>query len=188
MEADVINALLGMAHSPVQNYVIPGLTSYLIGNPGPTGAVRLFRNERDHQESIAPHSHRFDFRCFVVGGWVTNRIWLPCGDTSGDLYMTSELQYRGDIGRYEKVPGASKRWRHADKSYFKGESYSMKADEVHSIKFSRGAVVLFFEGPQVSDTSILLEPFVGGETVPTGQVQPWMFRREAIPQLFTEES
>lgn len=53
----------------------------------------------------------------------------------------------------------------------------MLASEVHSIHFSRGAQVLFFEGPTVADTSIILEPNVDGETIPTFRVEPWMFKR-----------
>jgi hypothetical protein len=53
----------------------------------------------------------------------------------------------------------------------------MTADQVHSIFFSRGAIVLFFEGSKESDTSIILEPFVNNEIVPTFKVEPWMFKK-----------
>jgi hypothetical protein len=55
----------------------------------------------------------------------------------------------------------------------------MTADEIHSIFFGRDTSVLFFEGPNVSDTSIILEPVVDGETIPTFKVEPWAFKRAA---------
>lgn len=51
----------------------------------------------------------------------------------------------------------------------------MKAEEIHSITFSRGASVLFFEGPRKTDTSTVLEPVVDGETIPLFRTEPWMY-------------
>ncbi len=171
--------ILTMAHSHVHNYVIPGLTSSLIGDPGPRGCVRLFRCSRDHQEPITPHSHRFNFNCIVLRGWVVNRTWRVAKlDEEGDEFQTVHLHYNGEIGRHSKVDGAVERWLYDDKSYHAGDTYSMLADEVHSIKFSRGAAVLFFEGPALSNSSIAIEPVVNMERIPTSDVQPWMFLRD----------
>lgn len=41
-----VEMLLAMRHSPRHNYVVPGLTSWLIGQPAPTGTVRLFESHR----------------------------------------------------------------------------------------------------------------------------------------------
>jgi hypothetical protein len=175
-----IEALLRMKHSSVKNYAIPGLTSSLIGNPSPAGTVRLFECARDHQESITPHSHRFNFQCWVLRGSVRNRIWTESHypDPHADMFHSSYLEYNGEFGKYEKKDGLVGRWRYEDALYKAGECYSMKHDEVHSIFFSRGAVVLFFEGPTESNTSIILEPYVNNETVPTFKVEQWMFKKE----------
>jgi hypothetical protein len=53
----------------------------------------------------------------------------------------------------------------------------MRYNEIHSIKFSKDAIVLFFEGPTVTDSSFVLEPVVEGEYIPTMTTEPWMFRR-----------
>lgn len=37
-----IDSIIAMSHSHVHNYVIPGLTSSLIGTPNHKGSVRLF--------------------------------------------------------------------------------------------------------------------------------------------------
>jgi hypothetical protein len=176
-----VEALVGMAHSPVRNYAIPGLTSWLIGAPSPKGTVRLFVSEREHEEPITPHSHRFDFQCWVLDGSVTNRLWLPTYQTDrhGDKYQASTLHYDGDMGKYRVEPGEINCWRSSDKQYHEGECYSMTAKEVHSIFFSRGARVLFFEGPTIADTSTIIQPVSGGEVIPTFEVKPWMFQRGA---------
>lgn len=172
--------LLEMRHSPIRNYVVPGVTSWLIGSPSAAGTVRLFESTRDHQEEVTPHSHRFDFQCWVLRGTVRNRVWLPApeGEKGADLFQSSRLTYWGATGGYAKVPETSRGWRYDDDQYTPGQCYAMKSDAVHSIHFSRGALVLFFEGPQVSDSSIVLEPVVDGEVIPTFRVEPWMFRKE----------
>jgi hypothetical protein len=175
-----IEALLRMKHSPVKNYVIPGLTSSLIGNPSSAGTIRLFECSRDHQESITPHSHRFSFQCWVLRGSVRNRIWteLEYPDTDGDQFCASSLEYSGEFGKYEKKDEHLGRWRYEDALYRAGECYSMRSDEVHSIFFSRGAIILFFEGPTESNKSVILEPYVDGAVVPTFKVEPWMFKKD----------
>lgn len=174
-----IDALLRMAHSPVCNYVLPGLTSSLIGAPSDKGSVRLLLNEREHQESVTPHSHRFDFMCWVLRGSVRNRLWTESydSDREADEYRTTTLRYGGEIGKYETEPGEVHRWRFSDAVFTEGQCYSMRSHEVHSIFFARRTVVLFFEGPATSDRSIAIEPVVKGETIRTLEVRPWMFSR-----------
>jgi hypothetical protein len=93
-----IPALRAMAHSPVRNYAIPGLTSWLIGQPSPKGTMRLFESSRQHQEAITPHSHRFDFQCWVLEGFVVNRVWTRAHNTdtkAADLYAMSTQRCSG---------------------------------------------------------------------------------------------
>jgi len=56
----------------------------------------------------------------------------------------------------------------------------MQAHEIHSIRFSRDAVVLFLEGPEIHEYSWLLQPVTGFpdnvNTCPTFRVEPWMFQ------------
>lgn len=172
-----ITALLSMRHSAIENYVVPGLTSYLIGNPSPHGTVRMFECEREQQEAVTPHSHRFGFQCWVLRGSVRNRIWTR--DLDGDFYYASRLVYGGQVGAYtrEEIADPCARWGYHDNVHEEGECYSMTADQIHSIFFSRGARVLFFEGPTTRDYSTILEPWVG-ERIPTLLTKYWMFRRE----------
>lgn len=167
-----------MKHSPISNYGgIPGVTSWLIGEPGEHGLVRLMECEREHQEPIIPHSHRFDFQCMVLAGSVRNLIWVK--SLGGDEFRSTTLRYAGAAGKYSREVGEVARWSTCTRNYKAGEEYGMKSDEVHSIFFARNTSVLFFEGPQVRDTSIILEPFVDGEALPTFKVEPWMFKRAA---------
>ncbi len=167
------------AHSPLKNYAIPGLTSYLIGNPGPAGTVRLFHSSRLHQEPITPHSHRFDFTCVVLKGEVTNRVWSSASSQTGDLFQTTRLNYKGEPGKYEAEPLGQGYKSFADYVYHEGHTYSMKAEEIHSIYFGKNTEVLFFEGPSIRDYTVILEPVAYGEVVPTFKVEPWMFKKPA---------
>lgn len=167
-----------MKHSPVRNYAIPGLTSWLIGAPTEHGCVRLFECSREHHEPITLHSHRFDFECHVLAGHVRNVLWTPFAEGKGDRFMETCLIYRGGIGHYDTEKNGIDTYQGSSYLYKAGSNYSMKADEIHSIYFSRGAKVLFFEGPTITDSSIILEPYVDGEVIPTFKVEPWMFKRE----------
>jgi hypothetical protein len=175
--------LMRMAHSPVRNYVIPGVTSWLIGEPSAKGTMRLFHSERQHEEAVTPHSHRFDFQCWVLEGMVTNRLWSETygHNPDADKYRRSVLHYDGQMGKYRKEGVDVGRWTNRDAVYMAGECYSMTADQIHSIFFSRGCKVLFFEGPNQHDFSHVLEPYVNGEAIETMEVKPWMFRREEVP-------
>lgn len=165
-----------LAHSIVRNYVTPGLTSALVGGAG-HGCVRLLESDRDTREWITPHSHRFDFTCIVLAGQVENIEFTP--SSRGDLYACGTLRpIDGGLGQYEVVHGEiGETYAETTRIYGPGGTYSMRHHEIHSIRFSRGARVLFFEGPNVSDTSVFLEPYSNGATVHTFAVQPWMFQK-----------
>jgi hypothetical protein len=168
--------LLKMRHSPVRNYVVPGLTSWLIGAPSEHGCVRLFESEREHMEVVIPHSHRFDFQCWVLRGTVRNRVWNRSYG-GGDLFMVS-THTKGRMGAYSVQEVGRDRYDYVDTVYAQDEWYSMTHDEIHSIWFWRGARVLFFEGPQVVDYTKILEPIANNVRVQTFKVEPWMFERD----------
>lgn len=170
-----VQMLLDMAHSPIQNYVVPGLTSWLIGSPGVKGTVRMFECSRNQQEAITPHSHRFDFQCLVLEGRVRNRVWYE--NSNGDEYGRTQLRYGGGVGKYSYGTREVGYYLYDEDVYLSGETYAMRAEEIHSIYFEKGTRVLFFEGPTVADTSIILEPFVDGEVIPTFKVESWMFQK-----------
>ena len=176
-----ITELLAMAHSPIRNYIVPDLTSSLIGETGKNGCVRLFESRRNQQQSITPHSHRFDFQCIVLAGEVTNRVFRKDfdynSDSNSDLYCESTLNYNGKVGSHKR--SAKKevgRYVYEDTWYGEGECYSMTHKQIHSIKFSKGTKVLFFEGKTRANQSVILEPVVEGEIIPTYKVEDWMFR------------
>lgn len=175
---------LTMRVNPVHDYVIPGLTSSLMG-AGAKGTVRLFTQERTHEEPITPHSHRFDFSCLVLSGRVKNRIWVgdlpPKVCAYGDEYERTKLVHHGQFGKYDVEHLTNEprlHWHFMETEYRDGEWYHMKAEQIHSIFFGRGSVVMFIEGPNRLDHSFVLEPVSDGRVIPTFKVEPWMFRRE----------
>lgn len=170
----ILKALNQMKSDSVQNYVIPGLSSHLLNN----GMVRLLESERNHREQVTPHSHRFDLTCLVLSGCVTNTLWTKSGfDQRTDVFMVSELHFQGKIGEFEKFEQGTVRYKPNSQQFEAGEVYTMTHNEIHSIEFSKDCTVLFLEGPKQTNKSVLLEPVVNNEVVPTGDVLPWMFKR-----------
>ena len=165
-----------MKSDPVRNYVIAGLDSYLLGG----SSIRYFECSRDHQDSITPHSHRFDFACIVLSGHVRNRIWEPSSDSRGDCFQSSSLVYQGAIGEHNILPISAGYWRFTEVEYWPGDSYSMTSEQIHSIHFSRGAKVLFLEGPQRTNESLIIEPVVNGEVIRTYFKLHYMFQRDSL--------
>lgn len=178
---DMIRFIEDMKHSPAHNYVIPGLTSWLIGQPHPVhGCVRLFTMSRHHEEPIIPHSHRFDFRCLVLRGKVHNHIWSS-DILHGDLYEVSDVTYEGKLGKHQRTVKERARFAKQVRTYADGGEYAMRAEEFHSIYFERGTSVLFFEGANRLEQSQVLEPVVDGAKIPLFKTEDWMFRRELAP-------
>lgn len=172
----LIRQLEQMKNSSIQNYVVAGLKSSLIGG-GNFGMVRLFEGSRHQQDFISPHSHRFDFACFVLRGEVINRIWKESSDKDGDFFEESRLHYSGVVGEHVKKREGRGYWKPHDHTYSAGGIYEMKAAEIHSIIFSRDSMVLFFEGPNITSQSVVLEPIVDGIVIPTYEKRDYMFKR-----------
>lgn len=167
-----------MAHGALGNYATPGLTSYLVGNSSPdTGTVRLFNAERETENWITPHSHRFDFACCVLQGTVENILFLPASEEAGGVFYDEGvlLPVDGGLGKYKaKAAQGRRRYRRESRFYRENEWYAMQAHQIHSIRFSADAVVLFLEGPQKTTETRFLEP----PGVRTFKVEPWMFTKD----------
>jgi len=173
----IIEILELMKSSTIDNYVLAGLSSSLIGQEG-FGKVRLFEKDLHQRDSITPHSHRFNFVCLVLAGYVTNHVWeetTEC-DVGADRFLQSKLTYSGTIGSHTKDKDQINYYSSSSYEYCPGEVYSMFHDQIHSITFSKGAKVLFFEGPNISDQSVIIEPMIGSQTIPTYEVADWMFK------------
>lgn len=170
----LVSVIRQMQSDIVRNYVIAGLDSSLLNK----GKVRLFECGRNHQDSITPHSHRFDFACLVLRGSVVNRIWKEPSfedEDGGDFFEESTLTYEGEIGEHKKRRKGRNYYSYSERRYEAGETYSMQAEQIHSISFSKGALVLFFEGPQSCTTSMIIEPVVDGVVIPTYEKRDYMF-------------
>lgn len=178
-----IDKLLSMANRAMTNYIVPGLESHLIGlGSANEGRVRIFANTRIQHGHITPHSHRFDFVAQVLQGSVTNTIYeLTTQDEAKTAYewVMSELEYNGEPGNYDiRQPGAVRFFSTQQRRYGAGDWYGMTHEQIHSIHFSQDAVVLFIEGPTLTNTSMILEPWVNDRKVPTFRVEDWMFQQK----------
>lgn len=175
--------LLDMGYDSLHNYIVPGLVSTLIGeDPHASSKIRLFHNTRVQDEFITPHSHRFDLACMVVQGSVENTIFSDVpypGSHSAryvDEFQVSRLLYEGTPGKYDKADTVVQHFGRHKTTYCAGQWYFLKFDEIHSITFSKDAIVLVFEGDSKTDATVILEPRVNGSTIRTFKVEDWMFK------------
>ena len=167
-------------HSPINNYIVPGLISWLVGEPNEKGGLtRIFEMTREQMTLITPHSHRFGFECRVVQGSVEQTIWTPQPISADqfDLFSAEEVRYLGEPGKYESVVQQQFRFSPNTVVYKQGERYSMTHNDIHSIRFGKNTIVLLKELGDQSDETITLKPIVDGEVIDTMKVEPWMFRR-----------
>lgn len=175
----ILKAIEPMLNSRLDNYIIPGVASEIVGG-GDFGKVRLFSTDREARDFVTPHSHRFDFTCLVLSGVVHNTLFTEEQYRTGDEWLGSTIdQVCGANGlrEYKHVRYATpNNWEQKTYTYVAGDTYSMKFNELHSIRFERGSRVLFFEGPQLITTSRMIEPWVNGQIVPTFKTEPWMFQ------------
>ena len=176
----------------IENYVLRGMTSHALP-PRPDGSMlRVFHMTERQVVDVVPHSHRFGFSCLVLRGTVENVIYRTAISTVRPAYGVLGRQtetvllrpdhnlppvdrhvytsmYLGTPGSYKvSEPGELTTFYPDATTYKAGEWYSMEASEIHDIRFSYDAVVLFLEGPPETDVTITLGPPV---------VEPWMFRR-----------
>lgn len=182
IDSDVIHHLLDMGYGSMANYIVPGLTSTIIGQdplPSASAKIRIFRNTRTQDMPITPHSHRFDLACMVLQGSVDNTTYQQYAagmEKYADEFMVSKLVYGGEAGKYEREEIETRHYGRITKTYQSGQWYFMTHTDIHSIKFSKDAVVLVFEADSVTDESLILEPHVDGRTMRTFRVEDWMFK------------
>lgn len=172
--AELRGLVKDMRSHTIHNYALPGLSSSLLTK----GKLRLFEASRHTRELIVPHSHRFDFLSIVLDGSVDNTLYVQSSSGYGDCFAASILSGSG-LGEYDRRGGATvNRYVVDTQTYSAGTEYFMRSYEIHSITFSKDAKVLIIEGPQVSNTSVILEPYVNGKHIPTFKVEDWMFEHE----------
>jgi hypothetical protein len=178
-------AIAPMRNNPLRNYIVPGLTSHLIGGSTKHGQVRLFHSLRQTREFITPHSHRFDFTCLVLAGDVRNTIFRPGYSYNEQWCLSTINQVCGLDGLNEYTHSREDKpsnWRAETTAYTTGDTYSMKYEEIHSIQFDKDTRMLFLEGPQVTLTSQMIEPWENGKVIPTFRTEPWMFEKDSTAQ------
>jgi len=177
MNKDVVAQLVSMRHSPIHNYIVPGLTSWMIVD-SEVSKVRMFEMNRHQHMSITPHSHRFGFSCFVIEGFVENTLYScldKYAEKNGDEYALIKQTYEGTQGLYKLEYIRKGSYTQSTTTFREGDWYTMTANEIHSIKFRKGAKVLFFEGKSERDFSMALEPIAHGHHIKTLETKEWMF-------------
>src|SRR6266478_3662074 len=151
---NLLALLPDMIHNRLGNYIIPGVTSALVGGDG-HGLVRMFSLDREARDWVTPHSHRFNFTALVLAGRVHNTLFTAGRQyaRTADLWCLSTIDQvcgANGIREYTHVRETDGNyWCQDTTTYEIGDLYSMAPQEIHSIRFERGTSVLMFEGPQV---------------------------------------
>lgn len=174
-KAETIEHIVEMLDSSVGNYILPGLSSYLLTN----GVVRLFHATRNNEGFVTPHSHKFNFTCYVLQGKVTNTIYTPCNVILPSTSSFIEKEQTGTYkdSNYSLVTKDIVEYFTKDDIYEEGSWYSMTYNQIHSIKFEKNSLVLFFEGPNVTNKVTILEPYdrLTKTEMNTFRKDSWMF-------------
>lgn len=179
----LLKAIEPMLTSRLRNYIVPGLTSELVGDGDRCGKVRLFTATRAATDFITPHSHRFHFTALVLAGLVKNTLFQGDGASAASEEWCASTITRvcgaNGIEKFEHNRSADPvPWVRETAAYGPGQAYRMMDYEIHSVQFARGTKVLLFEGPPTTTRSVMLEPWCDGAVVPTFKVEPWMFLRD----------
>lgn len=161
----------------LENYVLAGLRSTLLGETAAGGKLQLFEMLRVQEADIVPHDHRYDFQCFVLDGEVEHlcyeleRVYHP------PQAAWAVCEYDPDIHSVnDETPRAYTRGTVVKKTHGAGSWYGLKHDQFHAVRFSAGARVLFIEGPEVQPFSHVLLPYQDGRVCNTFVWRTWMMR------------
>lgn len=173
-KGDLISHLKNNVSSKIENYVVPALSSLMIGD----AKIRIFEANRDQEYFVTPHSHRYDLFSLVLKGSVKNTIYSHAdGVEEAEEYAVSFIEESGFD--YLVKYSHNAKYLKENRFYEEGQGYFMPADFIHTIKFSKDAVVLIFEGKQLQKGSTVLQPVdASGNIIPTMKVEPWMFNKK----------
>ena len=167
-------------YNPIDNYILPGLTSYVLGRLGVDGPdheapmVRAFVSSRNTPEFVAPHSHVRDLFCHVIAGSVINTNYHEERTARGESWDTY-VQTGDFVSGYKHGFAGKRTFVSVSTVYEAGASYYLLADVIHSIRFSRGAVVLIMEGKKKRQSVTVLQP----PGVQNFEAADWMFKSNA---------
>lgn len=167
---ELVHFLQKIKSNTLNNYVLAGLSSSLIGEKS---KIRMFEASRETYHFITPHNHKFDFCCLVLQGTVENIVYET--DDNGDEWAV--FNQTGELGNYNSKFYTVVKFKATSNTYTVGQLYNMEHHQFHSIKFSKDAIVLFFEGVSYTNKSQYLEPYSNG-VCDTFQTKEWMFKKD----------
>ena len=164
------------AHSVIHNYGIAGMDSYLLG--AAEDRQRLLHMTRNQVDFVTPHSHKSDLTCEVLRGSVKNILFNQADEFSNksDMFAVANLMYNGVVGQYDKINFyIAAPYEMKAELYTEGDTYFMSYDQIHSIFFTKNAIVRITEGPTVTTASQILQPVSDGTIVKNFHVHEGLF-------------
>ena len=172
---DLVSKILRMESSrTLRDYIVPGLYSYLLEEYPDGGKLRMFHMTRHQELYIVPHNHRFDFKCCVLEGRVTNYLYVRSVVASPKKKYAMFGYEPSDRTLCMQRPKKFPYYDIEKTDYTAGQTYEMAAEQFHSIWFQKGTKVLFHEGPQIRSGNEVLVPHASGVVCNTFMSHDWM--------------
>lgn len=181
-KCDSFEDINSLSISTIENYVVPGLYSFLLTEKNEdVGCIRAFMQTLHQEYFVTPHSHRYNHEIIMIKGECQQILYEETSIRSDDysqFYRKSTIEYLNSPGKYRhSLGGHLGQYVRRNKRLEEGQRFRLNSDEIHSIFFNKGAIALIKEGPDIDCMSYILQPIAKDELINTFQVNEWAFRK-----------
>jgi hypothetical protein len=170
--------------SVANDYTVPGVNFWELSKCPQTGLKRFgFNAEREPTRYVVPHQHLGGLQFTVLAGTVVNQRFIrPVNKgTLACLWSVSRIKnspkgvLRLDDGPVSEMVALD------EEVYAIGKEFRLLYSEIHTIRYTKGSVVVFTEGLHQQDAVTILEPLDSmGNPIRMHEIEPWMFGRSKI--------
>lgn len=128
---------------------------YLCLTRSPERTVKAYFFEGDVAELpevVVPHDHRYNFLTEVVSGSVVNRLFTPTVEGHRNARAYERFDYLTPLNGGDGFAWKKEAWLQAvpARLFCAGDTYSMRATEVHTIHITGAETILVLEqGPDI---------------------------------------
>jgi hypothetical protein len=170
--------------SVVNDYTVPGVNFWELSKCPQTGLKRFgFNAEREPTRYVVPHQHLGGLQFTVLKGTAVNQRFIQpvTGGTLTCLWSVSRI--KNTPNGVLRLDGGSVYAMMAldEEVYQTGKTFKLRYDEIHTIRYNKGSVVVFTEGLHQQDAVTILEPLDSmGNPIRMHEIEPWMFGSKGI--------
>jgi hypothetical protein len=127
-----------------RNYHVKGF-DYICIKRSPLETVKLYFFDGDVSklpEVVAPHDHRYDFKTYVLAGGSQNMWFKECRQHEGEIFERFAYETPLNGGEGFMHVGQTRLKMESRGTYRPGQCYSMKYNELHTIRMVHNETVL----------------------------------------------